>query len=797
MKKLLKCLTSIILILSASSCRETDPIISDDPAVKPEIPEQKPDDKPETGTGFTEAVPDTVRFTNAEFTYNGDDIGEGVSDGWLVKLYTDMDIDEAGAPIGPGQVMQILLNAPYNPEQTPGPEFLQGTYSEMLNSGNFSAGTFVNGYLRYIDLPGERIEIGDGTFYADLATGSTEMDYDLIDEGALSITYEGGDILAIEGILVGNKYTKRYFNWKGSIEVRNQSQQATPNSTITDDITDPDFTLAILQDKGDCFFLGDNSYRCALLYLAGPTVKESAYPGGRPEGDGAILRLEVLVPWDTDLAKDGIPAGTYNMTQRNPDTSIDKDKIVPGVVVPGLPDVFAAWKVSGSWYYELENGEWTKTYARIDGGSITVERDADGSHRITYDLLDCQSDPKRISGSTVFRIETEKEPEEKPIATKDNTYVIDGEEFSFASVSVSNLGEYLCIAASPAEGIEDFNEIFEQEEYLYAAISPTLNGKEFDLMQETGLFTVMSTLSGAGIESLAPETRDEISEGRCTFTYADGRVTADIVMTLSSGVELSAKMSADEPTLVVNENIIALNGEEKPVRTVFYETKDGMTTIYLTPAGISYFEELEITSYYAYITLEDSQCNGKTLNIDNIECVGYGDNFNGIYRSSKDTRTSGTVNVLRDPDSPWHFTIKAGLDFNGTTLDMSFKGNAISTEVTEVKESLVKYDGKKQTIKEVWLDTTENPEDTRSVLILTEEGNEVCLTMPRTFIDGNAHGFSQSPNMSIRYNDTIFSKATGSSGTVTVGIDGSAMTIEATNYNNLEISYEGPFRIKE
>lgn len=99
----------------------------------------------------------------------------------------------------------------------------------------------------------------------------------------------------------------------------------------------------------------------------------------------------------------------------------------------------------------------------------------------------------------------------------------------------------------------------------------------------------------------------------------------------------------------------------------------------------------------------------------------------------------------------------AELDFSGTTLEISFDGNAISTEVTEVKESVVE----------------------------------------RNFIDGNAHGFSQSPYMNIRYNDTIFSKATGYSGTVTVGIDGSTMTIEATNYKNLKISYEGPFKVSE
>ena len=365
-----------------------------------EKPGEKPVQKPEDSntTGFKEEVPDTIRFTNAEFTYNGDDIGEAISDGWIIKLYTDMEIDGSGAPIGPGQVTQLLLNVPLNKEQTADAEYLTGIYSEMLNSGNFAPGTFVSGYIDYIELPGERLELADATFYADVEEGSTKMDYDLIDEGVVSITSDGKGTYTIEGILVGNKFRKRYFTWSGSVEVQDNVPEVTPNSTLKNDITDPGFTQGILQDKGDCFYLGDQSYRCVLLYLAEPTVKESAYPGGRPEGDGAVLRLEMLVPWDTDIENDGIPAGTYTMTQRNPDTSIDRDKIVPGVAVPGLPDEFAAWKVSGSWYYELEGSEWTKTYARIDNGSITVERDGNGSHTIIYDLLDCQSRARRISG---------------------------------------------------------------------------------------------------------------------------------------------------------------------------------------------------------------------------------------------------------------------------------------------------------------------------------------------------------------------------------------------------------------
>ena len=76
---------------------------------KSPLPEQPDNDFPV----YTAPVPETTVFTNAEFIYNGDDIGEAISDGWVIKLYTDMDIDESGAPVGPGEIMQLLPSATF------------------------------------------------------------------------------------------------------------------------------------------------------------------------------------------------------------------------------------------------------------------------------------------------------------------------------------------------------------------------------------------------------------------------------------------------------------------------------------------------------------------------------------------------------------------------------------------------------------------------------------------------------------------------------------------------------------
>ena len=51
----------------------------------------------------------------------------------------------------------------------------------------------------------------------------------------------------------------------------------------------------------------------------------------------------------------------------------------------------------------------------------------------------------------------------------------------------------------------------------------------------------------------------------------------------------------------------------------------------------------------------------------------------------------------------------------------------------------------------------------------------------------------QDEYISIEYDGKVYSKATGSSGTVTIGVDGDRIKIEATNYKNLEVTYEGPY----
>jgi hypothetical protein len=103
------------------------------------------------------------------------------------------------------------------------------------------------------------------------------------------------------------------------------------------------------------------------------------------------------------------------------------------------------------------------------------------------------------------------------------------------------------------------------------------------------------------------------------------------------------------------------------------------------------------------------------------------------------------------------------------------------------------YNGKSYGITGVSLDLQPKPEGTCGVLIATDRGDIIRITLPLNFLDGNAHGFSHSPDLYIEYDGQVYSKASGYSGTVTVGKDENIIKIEATNYDNLKIIYEGPY----
>ena len=747
--------------------------------------------------GFTEKELQKIVFTNAQFIYSGDSAGDGLSDSWTVKFYTDMEIDIYGDPIGPGHIMQLALNVAYAEGQEASLENLAGEYFSQNHSGDFSPNTFVYGYLSILDLPGGRIEIPDGTFYATIAEGTTDKDIDLLDDGKLTIVLNDDNTVTIEGSLVGKQCRKRKFEWRGTPEIKSYVVEQVPNSLLQDNLQLNTFVKAHITDRGDCFYLGDGSYRDFLVFLADENIE---FEWGKPVGTGNVLRLDLLVPGDANIY-DGIPAGSYPMLARNLDTSLNKEDITPYHAVSGLPNRFTAPYWSGCWYVEYENDTWGDSYARIDGGEVIIERGEDGSHRFICNLEDCSEPRHSITTDVVIAHENilgieDKKPEAE---LSENQYSIDGKVGTLQSVSLEMLGEDIYIVGTPTKGINTAMEMFECEEFIYAAVNPTLIGKQIDLTTERSAYTIISTLQGAGIESLSPDATEEISKGEMIFEYEDNtaRVKGDI--TLSDGTILRFHLTA-EKQVVINENTISRGSELKPLRSAFYVEEDGLIYLYFTPAGIDYFEELEITTWYLYMVFESSLADGTKHDISasTLEMFGVVDNLDpsNSFDITVDDMAGVTGNYTITRRSAGDYIAIIDITAHGIKYEVLFDGVCQSAYYEpEDKTNYFIFNGKEYSMVAAALSVEES---LYKFSFTNSGGKPVELTAPQHFFNGTSYGFSQSADFMVSYNRRTYSKANGDSGTMTAIYNADTHNLELyfTNYAGMEFSYKGTVVLK-
>lgn len=337
-------------------------------------------------------------YTNVTLTYLGDDIGEQTSDAYLIKLWSDMQSDEFGNFQGPGELVQILLNAYYNPAQELNYSFLKGKYSPMSNSGSFTPYSFVPGYQTSIPAPGGRLTVYDGSYYGSLEKNSSEIEYDLLDEGDFEIVKGDNDTLIIRGYLAGNKFKKRYIDWKGVPEMKDEAPEEISSSTLSRDFENVSFAKAQLKDEGDIMDPYNPSVKYLRLFLADESLDLTS---SKAKGDGALLRMHILVDLDWSI-ENGIPNGEYPMIPCNESGAYAREDLRPGFILSGNPGYFNEPYISGAWYIEWQNSLWTRNYACFTSGSLKVVNSQEGCE-ISYELYDCLEPSHRFSGSSFIK----------------------------------------------------------------------------------------------------------------------------------------------------------------------------------------------------------------------------------------------------------------------------------------------------------------------------------------------------------------------------------------------------------
>lgn len=384
---------------------------------------------------------------------------------------------------------------------------------------------------------------------------------------------------------------------------------------------------------------------------------------------------------------------------------------------------------------------------------------------------------------------------------KVNTYAIDGEVYSFGSVAVMMIGENISILATPEANVGSAEAILECDEYIYGAVSPTLVGKEFDVVEESSLYTFMSTLVGAELETVAPVMTEEIEAGKALFTYQNDVLNVKVDLTLTGGAIFSFHAEA-KYAVIINENTISSIYGEKPLRAAFYKDYEDTTALFFTPAGISYSEELSIATWYLFVVVEKGLINGGSVDITTIsseDFFSFGmvdnveDNSFEIVNGNLGGAT-GEFNIRRNGKG--NYTALIDITYQGDEYTVAFTGECVSYDERMPQEhNYMVYKGEKVSLVEASLTKAES---VWSVELKVEDGSTVVATAPATFFDGNARGFSQSADLTVSYKGVTYSKANGYSGTFTAKYDEakSALTIDFTNYDNLKFNYSGSVAIK-
>lgn len=336
-------------------------------------------------SGKDDNAPEIVRYTHANLVYRGQ-AEEDASCLFELSLYTDMELNYDGNPIGPGKIMRLSMNAPsFEKDATEFP-LPEGSFTASPANYVFNEWTFNTGYTYQMDLPTGKIEVNGGTFYGDVQPYSTEYEADLLDVGKFNVKKNPDGTYTVDGWAAGNSSLKHHLLYTGELKTidRHESTEEVPNSTITEDILLTTLTKARLQDQGNYYWLEEEDrIRVFTLYLAEEGVNlEKTWAAD----NGKVLKIELFVEWETDVNQ-GIPAGTYTVTSRDPESNgILKENMIPFHIASGDPNRFTY--VGGTWYQTLKEGAMDQEYARIDEGSMMVERGENGSHTLTIDFID-------------------------------------------------------------------------------------------------------------------------------------------------------------------------------------------------------------------------------------------------------------------------------------------------------------------------------------------------------------------------------------------------------------------------
>lgn len=371
---------------------------------------------------------------------------------------------------------------------------------------------------------------------------------------------------------------------------------------------------------------------------------------------------------------------------------------------------------------------------------------------------------------------------------------------TYATVVRGNLIIYLC----PTEGLTDSESIVDSDNFLSIGINPNKVGQVMDITTEESIYTLFNVLDwtspGAPEKDIA--IANETWEDYCTNgtlqvdALENNHVKFSFDITMLSGK--SFKGAYDGPcTIDITEpsttNIITVNNITQDVKSAFYMKDSGLTFLYLTPAGITNFEELNsVNSYYICITVPDEALDGREVDIssaDDFAVMYYNPTNEDQYYNIKDEQNAtGSYHIKNIGDTGDEYEITINVRIDNNTISGNYSGKFMS-DAPPVKENeyYLGVDGEKVSINSVVIDKKSDNEmcdiylSNQSGLTSIEDikaADPIIIRILKTALDGELQFFSQKEPMSIAYKGKVYDKTNvsdkelnGGSATVTLETD--------------------------
>lgn len=434
-------------------------------------------------------------------------------------------------------------------------------------------------------------------------------------------------------------------------------------------------------------------------------------------------------------------------------------------------------------------------------------------------LGSCQDDDGTGNGNEPKPEPGGGEVVETPVSLDDlkaNTLVMNGEETPFAKIFVDEYSGYIMVTATTVAEAESFDWLVDNgAEYVQLLAIPSLFNREFDVMTETDSFSLFSTYEAAPIfDGVAPGVTEALESGRARFDFDGTNAEIFLELKLADGRTISARAAGTYAGEAVEENSIECNGDKKPLRASFYAIEDGMGMFYFTPADVEYAEEMfNLATYYVVLSVDESLINGQTVDLSEPSSkyyeIYYVDNMTGnmLYFTSDDTAGATGSFSIKQLDTPSSFAAELSVNFPegfseefpaAVSVALSFEGESKDMYAEPEKANEFTYEGETLPIESVVVDTTS---ELWTVWLSTQSGvdtveamesaDAVKITAPEEAFSGEGVGFSTYKTISFAYDGQVWNYDSGALGTLTATLDGTTLTLDFTNYDNLKGYFNG------